>query len=102
VLIVNESHTETESIDNFRRGLAQDGGWSLPDLQRFWMKLGVCGAVNSDGGVETQRTFLLPNGTYDLLTPQMNAPAKHITLMKDFSNAPDGGTLMTFYISGRR
>lgn len=100
VLIVSEPDTETSSINAFRKHYAQVGGWSLADLQEFWMSLHVWGAINSDGGLETQRTLLQQDGSYDLLTPQIGAPAKHIKLAKDLSNAPPGGTLMSFFVSG--
>ena len=99
VLIVSEPDTETGSINAFRTGNAQVGGWNVADLQSFWKSLGVWGAINSDGGMETQRTFLQPDGLYELLRPQISGPARKLILDKNFSNAPQGGTLMTFYVS---
>ena len=102
VLIVAEPDTETGSIQQLRLGAAQSAGWTLADLQRFWMKLGVWCAVNSDGGAETQRTWLRPDGRYELLTPQISGSAKRTVLKPDLGDAPGDGTLMTFYVSDSR
>ncbi len=102
VLIVSEPDTETGSINAFRTRSYQVGGWNLADLQAFWKSLGIWGAINSDGGMETQRTLLQPGGAYNLLRPQLNGPGRILTLDKNCSNAPAGGTLMTFYVSQQR
>jgi len=99
VLIVGEPDTETGSINAFRTGSAQVGGWNVVDLQTFWKSMGVYGAINSDGGMETQRTWLLPDNRYELLKPQLSSPGRKVILDRDCTNAPEGGTLMTFYVA---
>ncbi len=101
VLIVLEPDTETASIRELREGKPQTGGWNFADLQTFWTKLGVDGAINSDGGAETQRAWLQEDGSYDLLTSQLSKSPRHMTLPPGFQTAPDGGSLMTFYVSER-
>jgi hypothetical protein len=95
-LIISEPDSETGSINELRRGLQQEGGWSTADLQRFWTKLGVWGAINSDGGMETQRTLLQKDGSYDLLTPLSSGERGHVKLIGD---GPGGGTLLSFYVA---
>lgn len=99
ILIVSEPNTEVASKVAVRMGKPSDGGWTLADLKRFWLKLGVWGAVNSDGGIVTQRAWLRPDGKYDLLTPQTSGAARHIVVGPDLNGAPAGGTLLTFYIA---
>jgi hypothetical protein len=82
ILIVIEADHEVGSKLGLKRGEAQESGWTLADLQRFWMARGVWEAVNSDGGDVTQRIYRKPDRTADLLKPKK----------------PEG-TLMTFYIS---
>ena len=101
VLIVDEPDSETASVNALRRGLPQTGGWSVSDLQRFWVRFGAYNAINSDGGSETQRTWLLPNGSYDLLAPQLSKGPRHVVLAPGFKSAPDDGSLMTFFVSER-
>src|SRR5207302_809080 len=50
LLIVKEPDSEMASALAFRHGEPESGGWSVAELQRFWLSLGVWGAVNLDGG----------------------------------------------------
>lgn len=102
VLIVLEPDTETASLNELRQARPQNGGWNFADLQRFWTKLGVDDAVNSDGGAETQRARLQKDGSYDLIISQLSKSPRHMILPRGFRSAPDGGSLMTFYVSDRK
>ena len=62
VLLVRESDHELGSKLGLKRGEAQQAGWTLADLQRFWLSLGAWGAINSDGGDVMQRWVRLPSG----------------------------------------
>ncbi len=64
LLFVQDPDTEASSAIQFRHGLAMVGGWSLADLQRFWLAKGVWGAINSDGGDIAQLTYLRTDGNY--------------------------------------
>ena len=66
VLLVRESDHELGSKLGLKRGEAQQAGWTLADLQRFWLSLGAWGAINSDGGDVMQRWVRLPSGVEDL------------------------------------
>jgi hypothetical protein len=51
VLWVKEPDSEGGSAVAMRRGLPVGGGWTVPDLQRFWLSMksqGVFNAINSD------------------------------------------------------
>jgi hypothetical protein len=98
LLIVDSSRTETESALALRHGGAQTGGWTLKDIQRFWLSLGVWGAVNSDGGVETQFAYLRSDGHYILMPSRLASPNERLTFGSDLKGAPNGGSLMTFYV----
>ena len=99
LLVVNEPDTENESIRALRAGeSATNPGWTVADLQRFWLALGVDGAINSDGGVVTQLAWERPDQKYELLPPRLIAPNKRLLFDDRFKNAPEGGTLMTFYV----
>lgn len=100
-LFVNERDNELQSkLVATGRMDAADGGWTLRDLQNFWLKFGVDNAINSDGGMIAQWNLLLADGTYELQPPRWEAPPDKIKLKPDFSNAPTGGgTLMSFVIT---
>jgi hypothetical protein len=99
LLIVREPDNELESKLALRYGKPAKGGWSLADLQRFWLRFGAWGAVNVDGGVVTQMTCLRNDGKYDLLPPGLVAPPNtEMVFDPSFQGAPEGGTLMYFYV----
>jgi len=99
LLVVNEPDSETASKIAAKRGEASRGGWTIEDLQRFWVKLGVWGAVNSDGGSVNQHAWLRDDGQYELLPPRIAAPNRRLLFGPDFKDAPAGGTLLTFYVT---
>jgi len=98
LLFVSAPSSETESALAFKHGTAVSGGWSLADIQRFWMAKGVWCAINSDGGGPAQLTYRLPNGNYYLLPPAWAADNTRRLVGPDFKNAPPGGSLMYFYV----
>jgi hypothetical protein len=99
LLMVREPDNETESKLAVKHGAEERGGWALADLQRFWLKRGVWGAVNIDGGVVSQMTCLRNDGKYDLLPPGLVTPPKQeLVFDPSFEGAPMGGTLMYFYV----
>lgn len=98
LLIVKEPDSETASGIALRRRVPLMGGWMLSDLQRFWQAKKVWGAVNVDGGEETQLTYLRPNGKYDMVPPRWGDLRMRLTFPPAFPNAPGGGALMYFYV----
>jgi hypothetical protein len=101
LLVVNEPDHEVGSKLAVRRGEANEGGWMLSDLQRFWRSFGVPNAINSDGGAVTQFIFRLPDGRYDLLPPRLTSPNRRLMMDEALENAPKGGTLMSFLVRER-
>jgi len=102
LLFVKETDTEGGSIAALRQGKPMGSGWMLSDVQNFWLALGktksIWGAINSDAGDAAQLAYLRPDGKYDLVPERMANPAMRLTFTPDFKNAPQGGTLMTFYV----
>lgn len=102
VLWVKEPDSESGSAVAMRRGLPVGGGWTVPDLQRFWLSLkpqGVFTAINSDAGDVLQTTQLRADGNYDLIPPGWaTREYQRKTFAPDFVNAPNGGALMYFYV----
>lgn len=100
-LLVNEPDNEVQSKLILRGRMAgNDGGWTLADLQNFWLKFGIDHAINSDGGIVAQWIVKMPDETYEFQPPRWIAPPPKVKLKPDFSNAiKGGGTLMNFVIS---
>ncbi|MDQ2801103.1 MAG: phosphodiester glycosidase family protein [Armatimonadota bacterium] len=98
LLIVKEPDTETGSFAFLHGAKGVDGGWTLADEQRFWLAKGVWGAVNIDGGDVTQLTMLRRDGRYDMVPPRWASPAMRLQFGPNFANAPQGGTMMYFYV----
>ena len=97
LLFVQDPDTEASSAIQFRHSLPMVGGWSLADLQRFWMAKGVWGAINSDGGDIAQLTYLQADGNYMLVAPMISGGGSRRVVSPTFENAPAGGSLMYFY-----
>ncbi len=73
------------------------GGWTLEDLQRFWIGFGAANAVNLDGGPETQ--MLCRKGDGWLLVPSGKSLAgPRMDLDPSLEYDAGGGSLMTFYV----
>ncbi len=102
LLVVNEPDSESASWLALKRGEPLGAGFTLDDLQRFWLSFSktspIWGAINSDGGAVTTLTFLRPDKKYELLPPRIAFANKRLTFGPDFANAPNGGSLMTFYV----
>ena len=99
LVVVNEFDHEIGSKLAVKRGGFDDSGWSVADLQRFWLAFGAPNAVNSDGGAVMQMTYRRPDGKYEMIPPRLTSPNVRLTLDEDFKDAPEGGTLMTFFVS---
>ena len=50
VLFVKEPDSEGPSLMAAEQGISMAGGWSVPDMARFFVALGAWGAINSDAG----------------------------------------------------
>jgi hypothetical protein len=65
MLFVIDPDGEFAGIQQKKRD-RQTGGWNLPQLQRYWEKLGVPNAIIVDGGDSTQFAIRRPEGTYQV------------------------------------
>ena len=96
---------EGTSINDLISGKAQSGGWSVPDVQRFWLALRsqgkVWNAINSDAGDVGQLAYQLPDGNYNLIPPRNASPFERKIFSPAFPNAPEGGALMYFLVRER-
>lgn len=100
-LFVGEPDNELQSkLTARRRGKGPDGGWTLRDLQAFWMSFGIANAINSDGGMVAQWLVRMPSGRYEFQPPRWVAGPGQVELPEDLSGAPrGGGTLMSFVVT---
>jgi hypothetical protein len=101
LLFVKEPDAEGPSLFAAEHGISMAGGWSVPDVARFFATLGAWGAINSDAGDAGQLIYRTPTGRYELVPPKWSSPKMRMTLADDFSNAPQGGTLMYWVIRDR-
>ncbi len=107
MILVREPKGQDEggSIDDLVNGKAQSGGWSVPDVQRFWLALQKQGliwnAVNSDAGDVGQLAYQLPDGNFNLIPPRNASPFERKVFSPTFQNAPEGGALMYFLVRER-
>jgi hypothetical protein len=104
LLFVKEPDAEAPSLIAAENGISLAGGWSVPDVARFFVALGAWGAINSDAGDAGQLIYRTSAGRYELVPPKWSSPTMRMTLERDFSNAPAGGTLMYWIVrdTGRR
>jgi hypothetical protein len=98
LLFVKEPDSEALSLMAAEHGISAAGGWSVPDVARFFVALGVWGAINSDAGDAGQLIYRTPSGRYELVPPRWSSPEMRMTLAPDLSNAPSGGTLMYWVV----
>ena len=105
LLLVREpdGDSEGQSIRDLGQWKAQSGGWNLLDLQRFWLSMQRAGkvsdAINSDAGDVAQLAYLLPSNDYLLISPIGDWPKfERKTFTPEFVGAPQGGSLMYFFI----
>jgi hypothetical protein len=101
LLFVKEPGAEAPSMLAAEHGISMAGGWSVPDVARFFLALGVWGAVNSDAGDAGQLIYRTPQGRYELIPPKWSSSQMRLRLASDFSNAPPGGTLMYWTVRDR-
>jgi phosphodiester glycosidase len=101
LLFVKEPDAEGPSLLAAEHGISIAGGWSVPDLARFFIALGAWGAVNSDAGDVGQLLYRTPAGRYILVPPKWTSPEMRMTLNPDLSTAPPGGTLLYWVIRER-
>ena len=57
LLVALDPDGEFASIRKWKRGGGQVGGWDLPRVQQFWMKMGARQAIALDGGDSTQVVY---------------------------------------------
>lgn len=99
---VKETDTEGDSIRALRAVRPMGSGWMVSDLQNFWLALGkskdIWGAVNNDAGDAAQVIWRQSDNNYSLLPERMASPAMRLKLPADIKSAPEGGTLMYWYV----
>ena len=98
LLIVKEPDREGVSIAGFLFRIPVMGGWMVSDLQRFWSSKGVLGAVNVDGGDVMEMVYRHDDGRYTMLPPRLGSRAMRLEFDERFEGAPEGGTMMYFYV----
>jgi len=109
VLFVKEPDGETPSRAAVQRWKPAYGGWTLADVQRFWLAMkrekGVWHAVSSDGGDVAQLAQREANGSFEMRPPRMSLESGRATrrlMIKPNQPLPHelrhGGALMYFYV----
>jgi len=98
LLVVKEADDEANSLVARYTRHPGDGGWTLADLQRFWLSFGAWSAVNLDGGDVTQMTALRADGRYLLVPPAWASKKRELSFSSRFWRAPPGGSIMFFYV----
>jgi len=102
LLIVKEPDSEAASIRAWHRRLPLTGGWTVADLQRFWVAMGVWGAVNADGGEITQMALREASSDYTIVPARQVRSPMRVTVPEDLAGAPEGSaSIMYFYIADR-
>jgi hypothetical protein len=96
LLVVHEPDTETASALALRHGDPQIGGWTVPDLQRFWLAMKVWGAINLDGGGLTQAAWRQKDGLY-CVVPSRSASAEAEILLADPAQVPVGEPSIMYF-----
>lgn len=99
LLFVKEPDHEAASAQAFSQGHADNGGWTVPDVQAFWRSKGVWGAVNSDAGNVAQLIFRQPTGGYTFVPARHGTHLMRFNCPSNWKGVPEsGGSLMYFYI----
>ncbi|RYX82481.1 hypothetical protein EON83_19360 [bacterium] len=81
-------------------GTTLGGGWTVPDVQRFWQSKGVWGAINSDAGGVLQWVARQPNGAgWDMVPPRLANSALRLKVKPNWDGAiAGGGAIMYFFV----
>lgn len=99
LLIVKEPDFEAGSSIAFSQGIPGRGGWTVADVQRFWLKQGAWGAINSDAGDVGQVIYRDKSG-YTYVPPRQASGEMRVACRRDWKNVPSGGgAMMYFYVS---
>jgi hypothetical protein len=98
LLIVKEPDNETQSAIEFRHGEPMKGGWTVAELQQFWISRGAWGAVNFDGGDVTQAVWKLTGGEYEFIPARQASGSLRTKLPSSLTPDPGGGSIMYFYV----
>lgn len=99
LLSVKEPDDELSSSLAASHGTPDPGGFTVQDVQRFWLQKGVWGAINSDAGNVGQLVFRLPDGSHTVIPSKQTSPIMRITCPPNWKGAPPaGGALMYFYV----
>lgn len=101
LLFVEGRTPEMVNALNLHHQKAMHGGWSVHELQQFWIAKKVWGAINSDGGDPAQMTYRRADGNYLLCPPHWSGVYERKVYTSEFLHAPGGGTLMYFVIRER-
>ncbi len=97
LLAVKEPDWEAGSSYALQYRLPLGGGWTVADVQNFWLSRGVEYAINSDAGDVAQLAYRRGEN-YQLIPPRWASNRMRIELKRDFSNAPQGGAVTYFYL----
>ncbi|RYG70728.1 hypothetical protein EON80_07090 [bacterium] len=79
-------------------GTLLTGGWTVPDVQQFWISKGVWGAINSDAGGVLQLVFKKPNGNYTFIPPRQETGIKRIECGPNWQGAIEGGGGIMYFL----
>jgi len=80
-------------------GTTLGGGWTVPDVQRFWGAKGVWGAINSDAGGVMQWVTRQPNGSWEMSPPRQASMKMRLHVAPNWKGASSGGgSIMYFFV----
>lgn len=80
-------------------GTSLGGGWTVPDVQRFWQAKGVWGAINSDAGGVLQWVARQPDGSWQMVPPRQGSNALKLKVAPNWNGAiSEGGAMMYFFV----
>ena len=82
---------------NATTGLSLGGGWTVADVQRFWLKKGVWGAVNSDAGDVLQWVARTPKG-YEMMPPRQGSARGRLQCAPNWNGAVAGGGAQMYFL----
>lgn len=102
LLVVKEPDSEGASAIALLQNQPATGGWTVPDVQKFWLTFSrtraIEGAVTIDAGGVAQLTYLRRDDRYEMIPGQEESTAMRLIPKADFSDAPRGGSIMYFYV----